>query len=244
MHSDSSAYLGLVSRLEALERQNRHLKAGGFAIAAAIVAAVFIGAAEQASTQPITIKDASGHRVRIDATGVTVYDSSSRRAFVGLDDKGRPSLDLRDKDGTLRQSVYLSTDGYPDLIQADEKGNDRLWFYLSKPGNNPNFKLLDTKGTERANYYIGTEGEPELRLLDSSGTERAAFYIGYETHSPEITLEGPDGKERVAVSGQSTPFFRITDNSNQQRAFLGIYDDGNAGAFTKNASGTTTWSAP
>src|SRR5579875_1252836 len=139
-----------VARLEATIRRQRIVGLG-------VLAILFATAQTSSSTQPFTVQGSNGS-VQVTGSGISVRDSGGQqRVFIGLDSGGRPSIDLRDSTGTLRQSMFLVSDT-----------------------SAPTFRQFDTSGNTRMEQFLTKEGFPDYRLLDANGKRRLAVFIGYD----------------------------------------------------------------
>jgi hypothetical protein len=205
-----------VARLERTVRRDR-------TIALAALAILFATAQSAPSSTPLSVRSQEAS-TEVTASGVVVRDAKGQqRLFVGLDSKGRPSVDLRDAAGKLRQTIFLASGGdAPTFRQFDAAGTTRLEAYLSSPGEFPNF-----------------------RLLDSNGKRRLSAFIGSDTGNPEFGVFGSDEQARAYLVGDDRgAYFDIRDASKTIRAQMGIYPEGDFGMFLANASGQTIWREP
>ncbi|MGH7662646.1 MAG: hypothetical protein ACRENA_17225 [Vulcanimicrobiaceae bacterium] len=210
---DKSELAARVARLESSVKRDR-------TIAIAALAILFATAQSAPSSTPLSVRGQQAS-TQVTASGLVVRDSNSQlRVFIGLDSEGRPSVDLRDSTGKLRQTLFLTSgDSSPTLRQFDATGTTRLEAYLSSPGEFPNFRLLDKNGKRRLSAFIGSDsGNPELGVFGSD--EQARAYLV--------------GEDRGA-------YFDIRDASKTIRAQMGVYPEGGFGMFLANSSGQTTW---
>jgi hypothetical protein len=210
------AFDARVARLERAVRRDR-------TIALAALAILFATAQSAPSSTPFSVRGQEAS-TQVTASGVVVRDAKGqRRVFIGLDSEGRPSIDLRDAAGKLRQTVFLASGGdAPTFRQFDAAGTTRLEAYLSSPGEFPNF-----------------------RLLDSNGKRRLSAFIGSDTGNPEFGVFGSDEQARAYLVGEDKgAYFDIRDAAKTIRAQIGLYPEGDFGMFLKNASGQTIWREP
>lgn len=195
---DFGISIDLATRVERLENQARRLRQICALVTTALIGVTAIGAAAVSgaiSTKSITVVDTAGRaRVKIDALGLHVFDSSGhQRVSAGMNSLGEPEVSLADTGGIRRFRGYISPNGNGNLRFTDAKSNDRFWVDASS-----------------------------MSFYDISGVERVA----------------------VGVTTQDEPLIKFFDTSHADRGFMGEYTDQNFGAFLKNSSGTTTWSAP
>lgn len=203
-----------VARLEATVRRDR--------LIALAALAVLFATAQTSSTQPVVVQGSNGS-AQLTATGLVVRDSSGQqREFVGLDSEGRPSVDLRDTTGKLRESLFLTTVDFA-----------------------PNFRLFDAAGTDRMEGFLGKDGFPNFRLLDANGKRRLSAFIGYDTGNPEFAVYGSDEEARGYLVGPDCgAYFDVRDQAKNFRAHMGTYPDCTFGIFLRNESGQNQWAVP
>jgi hypothetical protein len=77
-------------------------------------------------------------------------DKQTPRAGLALLPNGSPSLELSDKDGTLRTTFGLGGDGVPILGGFDERGNLSTVFDLNQDVSTLALEPEDEMGTEDA----------------------------------------------------------------------------------------------
>jgi hypothetical protein len=207
-----------LARVERSARRDRVVALG--------VLALFLASAQAPATSgpgaPVTVRDASGASATLTAAGLVVRDAAGHeRAFAGVDKDQRPSFDLSDEKGTLRQTMFLA-DGVPQLRQFDIKGNERTALYLGD-----------------------TTGDGELDILDEHEAIRLALFRGAQNGNPELALYGSDQKPRafLATDDQS-PYLVMHDDSGATRVYVGGYSNGSIGIDVRNSANTTVWSAP
>ena len=130
------AFPDLDARVARLERGSRRDRAIGFAVLALLfVTAQAPGSTPVTTSAAYTVRDASGASSTLSATGLTVRDAKGNvRVFEGIDSGGRPSLDMHDTAGTLRESMYL-LDGVPKLRLFDTNGKRREEVGLDDKGD-------------------------------------------------------------------------------------------------------------
>jgi hypothetical protein len=141
-------------------------------------------------------------------------------------------------EGTGGKSIRIDGD---KLVFYDGSGKARLW--EGYDSGQPYVDLNDSTGKNRISMYLAPSGLGVFRISNGSGhrlirLEETTERVG------QLLLNGSDENERAVIVGSDKPFFRVTDGAGQARAFFGLYTDQTAGAFLKNGSGKTTWSAP
>ena len=207
----------LAARLARLERAARRDRA----IALGAIAVFLATAQAPAPSAPIVVGAASGAGARIDATGLSVRDATGKvRTLVGLDDGGRPSADLYDATGTLRQTASL-LQGTPTLRQFDKSGKRRDDLFLASDNQNPEFALHDERETTRLAVFRGSQGLPEFAVYGSDGAVRA--YLSTDDDIPYLVMK---------------------DGTQQTRLVIGAYTSGKVGLDVRNTAGTAIWSKP
>jgi hypothetical protein len=171
---------------------------------------------------PIVVKDATGASATLTAAGLTVRDSGgTERFFGGLDDEGRPSLDLSDKTGELRESAYLF-------------GNDAF----------PTFREFDPSGKRRMELRLDSTNDGEVLINDANEKLRLALFRT-TSGNPQIGLYGSDEKLRAYFStDDDSPYLVMKDSSQTIRTYIGGYQDGAIGMDIRDAAGKTSWKAP
>jgi len=169
---------------------------------------------------PIVVRDASGTTATLTSKGLTVRDAAGRtRTFAGVDADGRPSVDLGDASGQLRESMYLLND-LPVLRQFDKTGKRRAEIRLDK-----------------------TE-DGELLINDASEKLRLALFRT-TAGDPQLGLYGSDEKLRAYFStDDASPYLVMRDNAGTTRVYAGGYKDGTIGIDIRNAANTVLWRAP
>jgi hypothetical protein len=215
MERSSAPDLGVrVARLESSSRRDR-------AIVIAIAVLAFATAqAPGASKTPVVIRDASGASATLTGKGLTVRDTAGHtRAFVGLDADSRPSVDLGDTAGRLRESMYLLNE-LPVLRQFDSNGKRRAEIRLDS-SNDGELLLSDANEKLRLALFRTSSGDPQLGLYGSD--EKLRAYFATDDVSPYLVMKDSGGTSRVVVGG---------------------YTDGSLGIDIRNASNTVVWKAP
>ncbi|HEV2262213.1 MAG TPA: hypothetical protein VGR69_08015 [Candidatus Rubrimentiphilum sp.] len=157
----------------------------------------------------------------IGAAAVSGAITSKSITVVDASGHARVKLDAQglhifDTSGRQRVAAGLNALGEPEFSLADAAGVRRFRGYIS-PNNNANLRFTDGKANDR--FWVDASS---MSFYDVSGTERVA----------------------VGVTTSDQPLIKFFDGSHSDRGFMGEYSDSNFGAFLKNASGTTTWSAP
>lgn len=92
-----------------------------------------------------------------------VDDAGNLRAHVGLDDAGRPLLQMFDADGASRMKLTLTDDG-PGITLADTTGKTRAWLGFTKDAVRVGF--ADEQGTSRVFMGLMPEAGPVVRFYD------------------------------------------------------------------------------
>jgi len=203
-----------IGRLESTVKRDR-------TIALAALAILF-ATAQTSGTSPVIVRDQNGS-AQLTASGVVIRDASNQqREFIGLDSEGRPSVDLRDGTGKLRETLFLTSGDFA-----------------------PTFRLFDSKGTDRMEEFLGKDGFPNIRLLDANGKRRLSAFIGYDTGDGEFAVYGSDEEARGYLVGPDCgAYFDIKDGSKNFRAHMGTYPDCSFGMFLRNQSGQNQWAVP
>jgi hypothetical protein len=206
-------------RIAKLESSGRRDRAIGLAMLALVFITAQAPAAPPSSAAPIVVRDASGASATLSALGLTVRDSAGHeRTFVGID-SAKPSVDLSDATGHLRQSMYLLND-LPELRQFDATGKDRLEVNLDSK-NDGEFRLFDKDAKLRLALFRTNGGDPQLGLYGTDEKLRAYF-----------------------STDDASPYFVMRDASQTDCVYVGGYTDGSIGMAVKNASNAVLWKAP
>jgi hypothetical protein len=214
-----------VARLEGSRRLHR-----------AVIAAVAILAVATAQTPsggstsaPTVVRDASGASATLTSQGLTVRDAAGHtRVFAGVDADGRPSVDLADGSGQLRESMYLLA------VKLDNGSAAEL----------PILRQFDAKGKRRAEMRLDNTEDGELLLDDASETIRAALFRT-KSGDPQLGLYGSDAKLRAFFStDDDSPYLVMKDAAGTTRVYAGGYTDGSIGLSIRNAADTVLWKAP
>jgi hypothetical protein len=206
-----------IKRLESSIRRDRTIALG-------VIAFVFATAQSPSTTgavtAPVVVRDASGASATLEAKGLTFRDAAGHeRLFSGIDSGDRPSVDLSDTSGTLRESMYL-LDNLPVLRQFDKNGKRRAEFRLDD--------------TENGELLINDESE-NIRL----GLFRA------KNGDPQMGLYGSDAKLRAYFSTDNdSPYLVMRDAAANTRVYIGGYTGGKIGMDVRAADGTVLWDAP
>jgi hypothetical protein len=217
--SSSSDLAARIARLESSTRRDRAIVLA--VVILALVTAQASGAPSAVTVQsaPIVVKDAAGRSATLSAKGLTVRDVRGRpRAFVGVDDGGRPSVDLTDSAGTLRESMYLLRE-LPVLRQFDRAGKRRAEMRLDS-SNDGELLITDEKGKIRLALFRTSKGDPQLGLYGTD--ERLRAYFGADDASPYLVMRDKAGTTRV---------------------YMGGYQSGTVGIDVRNAADSVLWRA-
>ena len=161
----------LASRLTHLESTiKRDRIIGIFVLAFVLVGARAVAESGAKASGPIVVHTTTGSAT-LDGSGLTVRDSSGQeRAFYGLDDEGRPDIDMMDSKGLLRQSIYLLSDE-PTIRQFDANGKRRVDLFLDD-SNEARLTLSDASENVRINLQQSASDEPYLQMSDASQNTR------------------------------------------------------------------------
>ena len=161
----------LVARVARLESSSRRDRA--IVLAVALLALATAQAPGPGST-PVVIRDSSGSSATLTGKGLTVRDAAGHeRAFIGIDADNRPSVDLGDSTGRLRESMYLLNE-LPVLRQFDTAGKRRAEIRLDASNDG---ELLLNDANEKLRAYFATDDDsPYLVMRDNAGTTR--IYAG------------------------------------------------------------------
>ena len=208
-----------ISKLESSSRRDRVIGLAMLALAFATAQAPAPPAAP-GTAGPVVVRDATGGTATLTASGLTVRDKNGReRSFTGIDSEGKPSLDLSDDTGRLRESMYL-LDGVPILRQ------------------------FDSAGKRRAEIRIDNTGDGELLLSDQTEKLRLALFRTSKG-DPQLGLYGSDEKLRAYFStDDDSPYLVMKDRTAQTRVYVGGYTDGKIGIDVRDTANKTLWSAP
>jgi hypothetical protein len=203
-----------VARLESSSRRDR-----------AIVLAVALVALATAQTPgpgatPVVIRDGTGSSATLSGKGLTVRDAAGHeRAFIGIDADNRPSVDLGDSTGRLRESMYLLNE-LPVLRQFDSAGKRRAEIRLDA-SNDGELLLNDANEKLRLALFRTTGGDPQLALYGTDEKLRAYF-----------------------ATDDDSPYLVMRDGAGTTRIYAGGYKDGSIGVDIRNAANTVMWKAP
>jgi hypothetical protein len=209
-----------VARLESASRRDRAIVLGIVVLALATAQAPGPSSPLTASSSPIVIRDASGSTTTLNGRGLSVRDAAGhQRAFVGVDADNRPSVDLGDSGGQLRESMYLLND-LPVLRQFDKAGKRRAEIRLDS-SNDGELLINDANEKLRLALFRTTSGDPQLGLYGSDEKLRAYF-----------------------STDDDSPYLVMRDNAGTTRVYAGGYKDGSIGMDIRNASNSTLWHAP
>ena len=208
-----------IARLEGSSRRDRLL-------GVAVLALVFATAqapgppTTTATTTPIVVRDATGVTATLTARGLTVRDPAGHvRSFVGIDEGNRPSVDLSDATGQLRESMYLLNE-LPVLRQ------------------------FDAAGKRRAEMHLDATNDGELLLSDPNEKLRLALFRT-KGGDPQLGLYGSDEKLRAYFStDDASPYLVMRDSGGTNRVYAGGYQDGSIGIDVRSAANVVLWKAP
>lgn len=236
---DASSCSTLHLRLERLERQVSTQKRLLVAAIAAVVIAFGAGAAG-AAQKAMTFTDTLGHtRVKIDATGVQVFDAKGqRRILLGFNSSSKPSLYLQDERGNYRLGEYISDTNQPVLRMSDANDKARLYIDLDNVG--PAMQFDDANEHPRLIVGLADNGSGLVHTVSTSGKVQSAL------EDDKLTVTNSSGENRVylGISDQDNGMLKLFDSGAHERVYAGVYTDGTAGFQALDTSGTTTWSSP
>lgn len=209
-----------VARLESGSRRDRAIVCAIAVLALATAQSPGPPAASTAQSAPIVVRDATGRSAVLSAKGLTVRDASGRvRTDVGIDDGGRPSVDLDDATGQLRESMYLLND-LPVLRQFDKAGK------------------------RRAEIRLDSSNDGELLISDADEKLRLALFRT-KAGDPQLGLYGSDEKIRAYFStDDDSPYLVMRDNAGTTRVYLGGYKGGKIGIDVRDAANSVLWQTP
>lgn len=105
------------------------------------------------------------------------------------------------------------------------------------------FQLVDENGRLRGFFSADPDGTSLLGLCDRSGKARIALAVKPDG-SPSVNVYGVNAEEQVAigVAGKTVGLTISTDN--QERAFLGVSEDGKSGVGIFAKGGRRLWVRP
>lgn len=210
-----------IAQLERSSRRDRTIALGVLAIALTTAQDPLASVPAPSSFTSVVVRDASGTSATLSASGLTVRDVAGKeRVFCGIDTSGRPSLDLNDRSGQLRESLYLLDKGYPTLRQ------------------------FDAGGKRRFEVRLDSADSGELLLNDENEKVRMALFRT-TSGDPEIGLYGTDEKLRSYwATDNDSPYLVMRDASEATRVYVGGYKDGKIGLDVRDASNVTLWKTP
>ncbi|HVA27698.1 MAG TPA: hypothetical protein VNF68_05930 [Candidatus Baltobacteraceae bacterium] len=96
---------------------------------------------------------------------------------------------------------------------ADSAGHVRVRI------NADGFHLYDAKGVTQLVLGSSTSNHPVLAYYDGSGAQR--MRVGFSTF-PYIDMAGPNGKDLIELTADSSPRAMIFDSSNTERLYMGM----------------------
>lgn len=236
---DASSFSALDQRLNSLERQVRSQKRLLVAAMAAVVIAFGAGAAG-AAQKAFTFTDAQGHmRVKIDATGLQMYDAKGRRRILlGFNTASQPSFYLEDERGNYRLGEYISKTNQPVLRMSDSNDKGRLYINLDSTG--PGVEFDDAAENPRMYVGLGSDGSGLVHTLSTAGKVQSAF------EDDKLTVTNSAGQNRVylGVSDRDNGILKIFDSSARERIYAGVFTDGTSGFQAFDTSGNSAWASP
>lgn len=238
--SDASSFSGLEARFERLERTVRSLKLLLLIALAGVVAAFAAGAAG-AAQKALTFADAHGRaRVKIDATGVQMYDAAGkRRVLLGFNTTGHPSLYLEDAHGNYPLGAYISDKEQPVIRLGDANDKGRAYFGLTADRHEPRVEFDDAQ--ENTRLYIGltTSSTGLVRAFTASGKDQTSL------EDDKVTITDGSGNERIYLGTTSSGdgILKTFDSQDHERTYTGVFTDGKAGFQSYDTAGTVDWNS-
>ena len=207
-----------VARLESSSRRDRAIVLTVALIALATAQAPGPSNPSTATSTPVIVRDASGGSATLTSQGLTIRDAAGHeRAFIGIDVDKRPSVDLGDSTGRLRESMYLLNE-LPVLRQ------------------------FDSSGKRRAEIRLDASNDGELLINDASEKLRLALFRT-SGGDPQLGLYGSDEKLRAYFStDDDSPYLVMRDRAGTTRVYAGGYKDGKIGMDVRDASNASIWS--
>ncbi len=149
---------GLLARIERLEKDGRHWKAGVLCLAALLAAAVLIGATDnpqEATLKKLTIVNSSGDSVVV----------------LGSDGHGKAIMTFRDPEGKL--FMELGTQLGPHLWMQGADGQSSVqvgvWKWEEADKEVPSLRFSDTKGEERVKLGYDLDFKAGLEICCKAG---------------------------------------------------------------------------
>jgi hypothetical protein len=123
---------------------------------------------------------------------------------------------IRDKDGRVRGSFGLASDGLPGLILFDEKGNQQV--VLNVPSDGVSSLAFSHKGQERMMLESNYDGWSALRFYDSGEKSNTSLFMSPDSATG---LYFANGKQTVTLgvekNGQSALFTTGPDGEENGR---------------------------
>lgn len=238
--SDASAFSGLEARFDRLERQVRSLKRLLLLSLVGVVAAFGAGAAG-AAQKALTFADAQGHaRVKIDATGVQMYDAGGkRRVLLGFNTTGHPSLYLEDGSGNYRLGAYISDKEQPVIRLADANDKGRAYFGLTADQHQPRIEFDDAQENERLYVGLTTSSSGLVRSFTAGGKDQTSL------EEDKVTITDGSGNERIylGTTDSGDGILKTYDSEDRERTYAGVFTDGKAGFQSYDTGGTADWNS-
>jgi hypothetical protein len=208
---------GFAARLDALERQNRQLKAGGAALLIAVCAAVALD-----QVGPAAQGGPSGRSIQVEK--LTIVDPAGKpRVSLGVMDN-EPFLVFHD--GQDRVRMVLSNGAEGSSIQYYDTGGKRR-IALAETGAGAGLEFYDPQERRRVGL-LTTAQTPTLVFSDSEA--RTRMLIGIGDDGPDIEMFGPNAKRRVALGAlqEAGPRFALFDQDGLVRLAAGVAASGPA----------------
>jgi hypothetical protein len=244
---DGSDNSRLSARLDALERQNRQMKAAGAVALVALCVALALGqigpaaqgtpAARSIQVEKLTVVDPAG-RPRV-SMGVM-----ENEPFVVFHD-GRDRVRMVLSNGAEGSSIqYYDTNGKRRIALAETGAGAGLEFYdpqerrrvgLLTTADTPTLVFSDSEARHRMLIGIGTDG-PDIEMFGPNAKRRVALGALQEA-GPRFALFDQDGLVRLAAGvAASGPALILSDDRIQPRMQIDVGPDG-PGVTLKRASG-------
>lgn len=237
---DASSFSALEARFEGLERQIRGLKRLLLVALVGVVAAFGAGAAG-AAQKAMTFADSQGHtRVKIDATGLQMYDAGGkRRVLLGFNTSGHPALYLQDAHGNYPLGAYISDKDQPVIRLGDANDKGRAYFGLTADEHQPRIEFDDAQENSRLYVGLSTSSTGLVRAFTAGGKDQTSL------EDDKVTITDGSGNQRIYLGSTSSGdgILKTFDSADRERTYTGVFTDGKAGFQTYDTGGTIDWSS-
>src|SRR5262249_46816305 len=148
--------------------------------------------------------------------------------FELVDAKGLPSASLEtgfngegtlafyDEKGKTRIQLGLAADHEPHLIISDARERTRMHLSLNKLGGEPLLSLTTGPGIDNTISLSSGDLGAHLHMDHVKG---GRLSLGLSGGGPRITVEGPDGKQQVAIEAMEFgPMISLREKNGRTRA--------------------------